>query len=104
MGLNRWIQEGTEMEKTINGRSVIRVRARYHNSPEEVKLMPRQLLTLDGDRRGEQILAVYGSVWITQVGDREDHLLRAGECFTISRKGKVVIEGMRPARLRLFSG
>lgn len=92
------------MEKTINGRSVIRVRAHFHGSPEDVKLMPRQLLTLDGDRRGEQIWAVAGSVWITQVGDRQDYLLRAGECLTVSRKGKVVIEGMRPARLRLSSG
>ena len=42
-----------------------------------------------------QIVCAVGVLWITQAGDPEDYILERGERFTVTRSGRVVIQGMR---------
>lgn len=65
----------------------------------EVRLAYRQVLTLQGDRRGGRLTVLQGILWVTQQGDEEDCLLQPGDSFLITRRGKVVVQGMRAARL-----
>lgn len=48
----------------------------------------------------EQVIYVWeGAVWITQEGDREDYLRRAGEWFRLDRNGTAVICAIGKASL-----
>ncbi len=66
-----------------------------HPQPLVVSLAYREVLVLKGDRRGARLTAGPAPVWLTQEGDPDDHLLRPGECFTVNRAGRVVLQGMR---------
>lgn len=50
-----------------------------------------------------EIICESGVLWVTRSGDPEDHLLRPGECLMINQGGKVVIEALREARMRITS-
>ncbi len=65
----------------------------------QVTLLPREVLAFDGDLRGVQIVSVGAVLWATQDGDPEDYILARGECFTVTRPGRVVLQGMRPQGL-----
>ena len=67
----------------------------------EVRLGYREIYQQDGDLRGVKIISMEGQVWVTQPGDPDDHTLGPGECFTINRPGRVVVQGMNPSRFRL---
>ena len=41
--------------------------------------------------RGARVRSLRGTLWITQEGDREDHLVRAGESFTVERNGVTLV-------------
>lgn len=48
----------------------------------------------------EQVIYVWeGAVWITQEGDREDYLRRAGEWFRLDRNGTTVVCAIGKASL-----
>jgi hypothetical protein len=70
----------------------------------EIPLASNQLLTLDGDRRGQVLMSSAGSLWITQEGDEQDYLLKCGERFTVTRRGKVLVQGQPEGRLRIPTG
>lgn len=53
-----------------------------------------QTLCMDGDRRGLKLHCLAGQVWITQPGDKMDHLIPAGHDFTVTRAGRVVIQAL----------
>ena len=50
---------------------------------------------------GVELAVVYGSVWVTQLGDTSDVLLGAGESFRITRPGSTVVSGLRPSLVTL---
>jgi hypothetical protein len=60
----------------------------------EIGLGPASVRRLAGDFRGLQIRCTGAALWITQDGDLEDYFLVAGEQFTVSRPGPVVLQGM----------
>jgi hypothetical protein len=62
------------------------------------------MYTLNGDRRGTTIRCMEGNLWITQIGDYEDYAIEAGQEFTITRHGKVVIQGITASRACLIQG
>ena len=70
----------------------------------EVALEPDEVFILKGDQRGGRLAALHGNLWVTQQGDLEDFVLRPGERFTVTRRGKVVVQAMRDARLRYTPG
>jgi len=65
--------------------------------------LPRwDTLTLDG-ARGALVRCLEGGLWITQDGDRNDHVLAAGGSFRVDRDGVVVMQATRAAQLVIES-
>jgi hypothetical protein len=60
----------------------------------EVALAPRTLRRLAGDHRGLRIRCTGAALWITQDGDPADYCLDAGEQFTVTRPGLIVLQGL----------
>jgi hypothetical protein len=50
---------------------------------------------------GTRIAAQTGSLWITQEGDRKDHILGAGEALVVARPGRTVVQAMRASRVAI---
>jgi len=48
-----------------------------------------------------ELNVVEGAVWITQAGSREDTVLRAGESFAISARGKVLVQALERSVINL---
>lgn len=62
----------------------------------------RDTLTLEA-ARGALVRCLDGFVWITQDGDRTDHIVRAGDSFRVDRDGAVVVQATRAARVAIES-
>lgn len=56
---------------------------------------------LDGDARGTEIACLQGILWVTQQDDGQDYILNSGDRMVISRRGRVVIEAISDAILRI---
>jgi hypothetical protein len=56
-----------------------------------------ETISVDGDRRGARLRCLDGQLWITQAGDRTDHLVPVGREFVITRPGRVVIQALSPS-------
>jgi hypothetical protein len=52
---------------------------------------------------GQNLTCESGVVWLTQSGDGHDHILRAGQSFVARRRGRIVVQAMEDAVLRLHS-
>lgn len=59
-----------------------------------------QVLTLD-DAAGTRIVSRLGTVWVTEEGDQEDHILGPGETLTIDRGGRTLLQALQPAWVAL---
>lgn len=53
--------------------------------------------------RGALVRCVEGLLWITQDGDRADHIVGAGDSFRVDRDGSVIVQATRPARVAIES-
>jgi Protein of unknown function (DUF2917) len=62
----------------------------------------RDTLTLEA-ARGALVRCLEGLVWITQDGDRADHIVAAGDSFRVDRDGSVIVQATRPARVAIES-
>jgi len=49
------------------------------------------------DARGACIHVHWGDLWITQEGDRKDHIVKAGESFAISNSGTALLSALNEA-------
>jgi hypothetical protein len=65
-------------------------------------LKPRDTLTLEA-ARGALVRCLEGLVWITQDGDRADHVVSAGDSFRVDRDGSVIVQATRAARVAIES-
>jgi hypothetical protein len=65
-----------------------------------IALEAGQLLTLD-DAAGTRIVSRLGTVWITEEGDPEDHIVGPGETRLIGRGGRTLLQAMQPAWIAL---
>ena len=50
---------------------------------------------------GSTLFCETGILWVTQAGDRQDYVLYPGQAMKVSKRGKVLVEAMRDADLRL---
>jgi hypothetical protein len=73
-----------------------------------LKTNPATLFLAQGElvsfviRRGEcRISCVAGRLWLTSTGLREDFALSPGEEVTLTGRGRVVVEALRTATVRL---
>lgn len=69
--------------------------------PFEMVLEKLSVHHLDGDARGTEITCLQGILWVTQQDDGQDYILNSGDSLVISRRGRVVIEAMSDAILRI---
>ena len=65
---------------------------------------PRQLRAREvfdiRDGKGLAVRCLAGSLWITQDGDTDDVVLKAGECFVLDRRGLALVSApVTPATL-----
>jgi hypothetical protein len=60
----------------------------------KVALAPRSARRLAEDHRDLHIRRAGATLWIAQKGDPADYRLGAGEPFTVTRPGLVVLQGM----------
>ena len=65
-----------------------------------IALEAGQLLTLD-DAAGTRIVSRLGTVWVTEEGDPDDHVLGPGETLIIARGGRTLLQAMQPAWVAL---
>lgn len=63
-------------------------------SEETLRLCRDEMIRLDGDVAGSVISCSKGVLWLTQTGTPGDHLIRAGEAFSIDRSGLVLISAL----------
>jgi Protein of unknown function (DUF2917) len=54
--------------------------------------------------RPMSITCAVGLVWVTIEGSRTDHLVEAGQTVRFQRRGRVVIQALRSATVRLERG
>jgi hypothetical protein len=66
-----------------------------------IELSRRAVWELGGDRRWGFITCHRGEVWITQTGDVQDYLLKAGEVFLITLPGLVLIQALEDAAVEV---
>jgi hypothetical protein len=59
------------------------------------------LWPIANDLRGLAIECSEGTLWVTQEGDHQDHVLEAGQRFVVARRGSVVVEALSDSRLRI---
>lgn len=67
----------------------------------ELRLAYRQCLRLYSPS-GASLECVSGCIWITHDRQREDHIVRAGECLPLDARGITVVSAMKDSRLRLL--
>ena len=73
-------------------------------SGEALRLCRDELIRLDGNVGGRVISCRKGVLWLTQTGTPGDHLLRAGEAFSIDRPGVVLISALEASVFAVSEG
>jgi hypothetical protein len=59
-----------------------------------------EVLTLI-DAEGTRIAARGGRVWVTEEGDRRDHIVGEGQDFVVDRPGRTVVQALEAARVAI---
>ena len=70
-------------------------------NPSTLVLARGELATLPLSGRACRVACVAGKLWVTENGSREDFLLAPGEKLTSRARGRIVIEALRTATVRL---
>ena len=65
-----------------------------------VALQPGQVISLD-DAEGLCIRARSGTVWVTEEGDLDDHIVRAGAMRVVAHPGRTVVQALAPSWISL---
>jgi hypothetical protein len=73
-------------------------------SGETLSLCRDELIRLDNDVAGRVIACRKGVLWLTQTGTPGDHLIRAGEAFSIDRPGVVLISALAASVFAVSEG
>ncbi len=73
-------------------------------SEETLRLCRDEMIRLDGDVAGRVISCRKGVLWLTQTGIPVDHLIRAGEAFSIDRPGLVLISALEDSIYAVSGG
>jgi hypothetical protein len=69
-------------------------------SAPELELQEGEVVILN-DAEGTRIVARSGSVWVTEEGDRQDHIMGPGDARVVARPGRTVVQALSPSRIAL---
>ncbi len=72
-----------------------------HNTLTTISLPKYKMWSIGGDRRGDVISCLSGSLWVTQDGDLIDHVVEAGRQFWVTRPGTVVVQALDDASFKM---
>jgi len=64
------------------------------NIRSEIDLDGFELLKLEFWQPGTRVMCTTGTLWLTQQGDLHDHLLKAGQSFTLNKRGIALVQGL----------
>jgi hypothetical protein len=78
-----------------------RRRARAERLPVELHLRRKGVWRTQSRRRGLTLACLEGVAWVTLTGDPNDHILRKGQTLTVAQRGRILVEALRDARLRV---
>ena len=68
----------------------------------QLQLQKEEMVVIKGDARRLSILCTSGSIWITQDQDKDDHIVKRGEMFTIDRKGQITLQALQDAHFNFI--
>lgn len=85
----------------IRAQPIRTFRPERNETEAALELRAGQLWVADGNNCWRAIMCREGVVWITQNGDLQDHLIKAGEMFLISRPGKVIVQACVNAQIEV---
>ncbi|HSB66945.1 MAG TPA: DUF2917 domain-containing protein [Anaerolineales bacterium] len=66
----------------------------------DISLAKFQTWTIGGDRRGDVISCVDGTLWITQEGDLKDYVVETGKDFWVTKPGTLVVQALDNSRFK----
>ncbi len=66
----------------------------------DVSLVKYATWSIEGDRRGDVITCLNGTLWVTQQGDFKDYVLETGRSFWVTRQGTVVLQALDHSRFK----
>ncbi len=66
----------------------------------DISLAKYKTWSIEGDRRGDVITCLNGTLWITQEGDFKDYVLETGRSFWVTRPGTVVLQALDQSRFK----
>jgi hypothetical protein len=66
----------------------------------EITLAKHKVWNIDGDRRGDVISCLNGTLWITQEDDLKDYILDAGQTFWVTKPGTVIVQALDNAQFK----
>jgi hypothetical protein len=90
------------MEYTIQGKKGILGKMVSYCQSAMFTLRDKDIFELDGSRGNARTQCIDGILWINQKDDPEDHFIKKGQTFTVTRHGKVLIQGIPDARARIY--
>ncbi|HVO37730.1 MAG TPA: DUF2917 domain-containing protein [Spirochaetia bacterium] len=77
------------------------MRSFFERNPSTLVLARGELVSLQPRGRPCSISCVAGRLWVTAAGSREDCVLLPGNSMTVRKRGRIVVEALRTATVRL---
>jgi hypothetical protein len=66
----------------------------------EITLPKHKMWTIEGDRRGDVISCLSGTLWVTQEGDLKDYVVESGRNFWVTKPGAIVVQALDDSQLK----
>jgi hypothetical protein len=65
-----------------------------------ITLSKNKMWSLEGDRRGDVISCMSGTLWVTQEGDLKDYIVESGRNFWVTKPGTVVVQALDDSKIK----
>lgn len=70
------------------------------NMLTDISLAKYKTWTIDGNRRGDVISCLSGTLWVTQEGDLKDYIVESGRSFWVTRPGTVIVQALDHSKFK----
>jgi hypothetical protein len=64
----------------------------------DITLNKYGIWSLEGDRRGDVISCLNGTLWITQEKDTRDYVIESGQKFWVTKPGTLIVQALANSR------
>jgi hypothetical protein len=71
-----------------------------HKFNTDITLDKYGLWNIEGNRSGDVISCLRGSLWVTQEGDLSDYVLEPGQDFWVTRAGTVIVQALENSKFK----